>query len=250
MKYILKVIEKSLPVFIRNKIDYWRFKRLVKGGLTLIDEEVIKKEYRRAIKILADDPRVEHIGDYLEFGVFYGSSIVCIHECLQELGIRNVRMFGFDSFEGLPEGAEEEDEGAWHSGQFNANYEFAKEYIKKKTNNSSSIKLIKGWYDDTLTEETKRKHNLQKASIIMVDCDMYSSSKTALDFCSDLIQDVAIIFFDDWGSMNLAERGLGERKAFEEFMSENSIFSYKCIGRYEYQGNMNGRVFRVLKSDS
>ena len=32
----------------------------------------------------------------------------------------------------------------------------------------------------------------------MIDCDIYSSARTALDFCGPLIRDRAVLVFDDW----------------------------------------------------
>lgn len=55
----------------------------------------------------------------------------------------------------------------------------------------------------------------------MIDCDIYSSARTALGFCAPLIQNWAVVLFDDWNSGGLAAKGLGERGAFEEFMAGN-----------------------------
>jgi len=236
------------PGYIQDKIDYWRFKRLVNSGLSLIDEDVIKEKYKQAIEIILNDPQIDQFGDYLEFGVFYGSSITCMYECLQEMKIEEVRLFGFDSFEGLPDEADTDDDGSWNAGQFNANYEFAKDYIYSKISDRDRVNLIKGWYKDTLNDKTISKYNIKKVNIIMIDCDMYKSSKLALNFCSGLIKDSAVIFFDDWNSMNLAERGLGEKKAYEEFMESNPNFSGECIGEYSYQGDMNGKIFKIVNA--
>ncbi len=59
---------------------------------------------------------------------------------------------------------------------------------------------MKGWFKDTLTPETCREHSLTKASLIMVDCDIYAASRECLRFCEPLIRDRAVVFFDDWGN--------------------------------------------------
>lgn len=87
------------------------------------------------------------------------------------------------------------------------------------------ITLIKGWFSDTLNDELVDKYNITKASLIMIDCDMYLSAKEALDFCGPLIQDAAIILFDDWYAGKLDERNMGEKRAFEEFLKENPQFA-------------------------
>lgn len=55
----------------------------------------------------------------------------------------------------------------------------------------------------------------------MVDCDPYSSARTALDFCGPLIRDRAVVLFDDWPIGTLASKRIGERRECEEFLVEN-----------------------------
>ncbi len=104
--------------------------------------------------------------------------------------------------------------------------------------------LVKGWYRDTLNERTARALGLAKASLIMVDCDLYSSARAALWFCAPLIRDEAIIFFDDWHYGQLAERGLGEKRAFEEFLRENPALRADNLGPFHTRGEM----FRVYRA--
>ncbi len=56
----------------------------------------------------------------------------------------------------------------------------------------------------------------------MIDCDLYSSTVDALAFCEPLIQERAVVFFDDWHSASLAAQGLGERRAFDEFIARHT----------------------------
>ncbi|HSK40334.1 MAG TPA: hypothetical protein VK943_11260, partial [Arenibaculum sp.] len=81
--------------------------------------------------------------------------------------------------------------------------------------------LVKGWFDDTLTPELIRTHGIERASVIMVDCVIYSSTRTVLRFCEPLIKGSAIIVFDDWNAYGLADDGMGERRAFEEFLADH-----------------------------
>ncbi|HEX5187788.1 MAG TPA: TylF/MycF/NovP-related O-methyltransferase, partial [Nitrososphaeraceae archaeon] len=60
-------------------------------------------------------------GDILQFGVFSGSSMAYIHEYYTKKGLEYGIMWGFDSFEGLPD----EQKGVkidpdWPKGAFNA----------------------------------------------------------------------------------------------------------------------------------
>ena len=53
-------------------------------------------------------------GDYIEFGVFTGSSMSCALQCARTTRLGNLketsRFYGFDSFEGLPTANAEEDD--------------------------------------------------------------------------------------------------------------------------------------------
>ncbi|HEA65402.1 MAG TPA: hypothetical protein ENI07_01060 [Desulfobacterales bacterium] len=80
----------------------------------------------------------------------------------------------------------------------------------------------------------------------MIDCDMYLSAKEALNFCVPLIQDRAIFFFDDWNVLRLADRNLGEKRAFDEFLAANPHLTAKEFSSYNGpKGIPHGKVFIV-----
>ena len=58
-------------------------------------------------------------------------------------------------------------------------------------------------------------------SIALIDCDIYSASKEALDFVAPLLTDHAILVFDDWHYADMADQNLGEARAFSEFAEQN-----------------------------
>ena len=94
------------------------------------------------------------------------------------------------------------------------------------------VTLVPGWFSDTCVPATARKFNITKASVIMVDCDIYSSTKEALTFCAPLITDKALMLFDDWHTGQLAAKNLGERRAFEEWLAESGQFTAEPFGTY------------------
>jgi hypothetical protein len=61
-------------------------------------------------------------------------------------------------------------------------------------------------------------------SIILIDCDTYSSSKTVLNFLAPLITSPFIICFDDWKLNDLDIKGQGEYRAFNEFYDDNRLW--------------------------
>ena len=66
----------------------------------------------------------------------------------------------------------------------------------------------------------RKEHQLNAASIVMIDCDLYSSTKSVLNFITPLLRNGTVLIFDDWfaykGSPNE-----GEQKATKEWLQLN-----------------------------
>jgi O-methyltransferase len=224
---ITRFVRRILPRRVRIWISLER-------GVALVPAVELQKRYRDALCFLTGRRRGDELGDYLEFGVFRGTSLLCMWDALQDLQLDRVRIFGFDSFEGLPdiEAAEDRDL-PWQPGDFPSDYEKTLELIYRAGVDQDRVFLIKGWYKDTLTDALRERFGLRKASVIMIDCDFYASAKQALEFCAPLIQDEAMIFFDDWeGGEALADRNLGEKRAFDEFLAAHDELAAEEYGTY------------------
>jgi O-methyltransferase len=199
--------------------------------LVLVPEQELEAKYRDALHFLLDHGGSDDLGDYLEFGVFHGASLTCMHRALKGLNLDRVRLFGFDSFEGLPVGiGTEYDFLPWKPGQYRADYDFTVEKLRRAGVDWARTFLIKGWFSEVLNDALVAHYGISKASIIMIDCDLYSSSKQALDFCAPLIRDRALIFFDDWSDG--AKTNHGEKRAFDEFLQANPQLQADEFGTY------------------
>lgn len=202
----------------------------------------LQQKYREALLYLTAKKNTDKLGDYLEFGVYQGTSLLCMDRALKNLGLCHTRLFGFDSFEGLPLSADADASKLWCQGQFRADYEFTEEVLTKAGVDWDRVFLVKGFFESTLNKKIIKKHNIARASVIMIDCDMYLSAKEALDFCASLIHNEAMIFFDDW---HCTSHDGGEKKAFAEFLRENSHFAAEEFGTY----CSNAQVFRVFRKE-
>jgi hypothetical protein len=148
-------------------------------------------------------------GLFLEFGVAKGHTAELIST------ISNKPVYGFDSFEGIPE--------EWNG---YSKGHFACEIPKV----SENIILIPGLFQDTLPIFVN-KHKKSKISFMHVDCDLYSSTKCIFDNTKNMIASGTIIAFDEIYNYG-GETWLNhEFKAFNEFLEENN-FMCECIGRY------------------
>ena len=197
-----------------------------------IPEDAFSASLRREILELIRHMGKEDLGDYLEFGVFNGTSLSCMHRVLNDLNFDRVRCFGFDSFEGLPQEAAHDDSGIWFPGQFACRIDVTKKLLSERGVDWKRVNLIKGWFGDTLNSKTIEKFGMASSSIVMIDCDLYSSAASCLNFVAPMLTDNSVLIFDDWHSHNLAEKKLGERKAFEEFLNENPEFLAEYIQGY------------------
>tara|TARA_A100001515_G_scaffold100284_1_gene81121 strand:- start:2477 stop:3121 length:645 start_codon:yes stop_codon:yes gene_type:complete len=158
-------------------------------------------------------------GMWLEFGVWVGTSSRIISSFMPD---KNKVLYGFDSFEGLPEDWACSETGVVQKegkkGAFNLNGEIPKPPAK-------NIKYIKGWFEDTLPDFVKE--HKEPLAFLHVDSDLYSSAKTIFNHLSDRIVKGTVIIFDEF--YNYVGYKDHEYKAFQELLQEKDI-SYKWIG--------------------
>jgi O-methyltransferase len=164
-------------------------------------------------------------GDYLEFGVYTGSSFCHSMRCCGHLvryneALKNTRFFGFDSFEGFGELGSDE----LHSFYTDQNFKTSYEGVLKRARRSAGsfeFKLIKGFFSDTLNVAPE-VIGIGKARIVFIDSDTYSSSRDALNFVSSTVQCGTFLILDDFFSYKGdSERGVA--KAFNEFVESNKL---------------------------
>lgn len=175
-------------------------------------------------------------GDYLEFGVYKGHSFAAAYHALRynrknyaRLGYDSPeyrhwkenppRFFAFDSFEGLPGGAFER-QVDYHEGAYQCPQDRFKDNLEKFGLNLKDVVVIPGFYDKTLNEETKTRHSLRKAAVVMIDCDLYESTVPVLDFLTDLVGQGTILIFDDWFRFRGSPEH-GEQRACREWLAKN-----------------------------
>ena len=146
-------------------------------------------------------------GDVFEFGVFSGYTINFFAELAS-----NTDVYGFDSFEGLPE-----DWQGYHYFDFNRNGNMPEV--------RSNVNLVQGWFSESIPNflSTYEKKDIK---LMHVDCDLYSSTKDIFDNLEQHIKKDLIIVFDEY--FNYPNYQQHEFKAFKEFVAKNNI-SYQYI---------------------
>ncbi len=210
-------------------------------ALQLVPPRELTKKFVSVLKFLKQHSK-SPIGDYVEFGVYNGTSMRCMFNALTQLNLHNPRLVGFDSFQGLPAEVAEDDAGVWRPGQFACPKDVAVTNLLREGVPPARMQLVEGWYKDTLQPGENSLAN-KSVSVVMFDCDAYSSAKLALDYISPYLKDVCAVFFDDWRLNDLDLKGLGEYRAFDEFLRSRREFIATSFGRY----NRKSKVFIVRR---
>jgi O-methyltransferase len=205
--------------------------------------EELEERLTAAIDLLRQRVGTDDVGDYLEFGVYAGGTMTCADRARRAAGIETMRLIGFDSFQGLPPEAVKLNPQRWGAGMFACTPEEALDNMRRGGVDIDRVRLVQGWFDDTLTDETRLEHRIDRAGVIMLDCDLYSSSSMALDFSAPAIGPAAVLVCDDW--RHSGENG--QQRAFEEFLETHDMHA-EPLGHYRASGMPDGgRVFLVSR---
>jgi len=200
-------------------------------AINLVPPEDLKIFFTNCVEMLRKI-KGDDVGDYLEFGVFNGSSLGSMYLAAKNLELGSVQYFGFDAYEGLPAGAEKEDDGVWKKGFYTCSFEKMKQCLRRKKIDPNDITWVNGWYNKTLNDEKREELELKNISIVFIDCDTYSSSKSVLEFIYPLMNQPMILCFDDWKLNDLDIKGMGEYKAFNELLEAHPEIRVKEIKSY------------------
>ena len=147
-------------------------------------------------------------GIWLEFGVYSGRTINYISKFTKNT------VYGFDSFEGLPE--------YWRPNFEKGSISAGGKLPKVEDN----VELIKGLFQDTLPSFLDKQEK-KSISLVHIDSDLYSSCKYVFNQLKSYFKKDCIIIFDEL--FNYPGYENGELKALNEFNNENKI-KFEWIG--------------------
>jgi hypothetical protein len=148
---------------------------------------------------------VQSPGLFLEFGVATGRTIsqIALHSQARQI-------FGFDSFEGLPD--------SWRLG-------FPKGVFSGPAPPvPPNVSLIQGWFSETLPQFVI-EHS-EPVAFLHIDCDLYSSTKCIFDSLQSQIGPGCVMVFDEY--FNYPGWEAHEHKAFKELID-------RCRFNFRYE---------------
>jgi hypothetical protein len=152
--------------------------------------------------------QVRSSGLLLEFGVHGGGTINRLAKRFSDATI-----YGFDSFEGLPED--------WFHEQVKGAFDLGGVLPAVEAN----VRLVKGWFQDTLPGFLAEHPG--PVAFCHLDCDLYSSAAGVLAALAGRFVPGSVIVFDEY--FNYPGWEDGEFRAFAEFVRTNGV-------RYRYLG--------------
>jgi hypothetical protein len=142
---------------------------------------------------------------YLEFGVFEGESMRYWSRALRNPASR---LFGFDSFEGLPE---------------NWNYANKRGALSARgvtpAIDDLRVQFVQGLFEDTVPTFVAPCH---QTLVVVMDADLYSSTDTVLQSLSDTLAPGSYLYFDEFSDRH------NELRAFDEFLSATN-YSFRLV---------------------
>jgi O-methyltransferase len=206
-----------------------------RGG---IDEQFVVFQQRRSSVVqahtLGDRSQVENVekclrsiiedniqGDLIEAGVFRGGMVLLMAGILEAYGCDDRIVYVADSFEGWPKpiGNEVIEDSVCFdlfepAGSFSAPVDEVVDNFEKYGLMSDSVRILKGWFDETLP-----RARIDKLSLIRVDADWYESTWTVLDVLYDKVESGGYVIIDDYGLP------IGARRAVDQFRKLRQIES-------------------------
>jgi hypothetical protein len=176
-------------------------------------------------------------GDYLEFGVFTGSSFCHSLRCCRKLArlnakILKTRFFGFDSFAGFGALAESDKHPFYTDNNFSTSLSQVDRRVGRAAH-GIAYRLVPGFFSESL-KAGPGCYGIDKSRIVFIDSDTYSSASEALSFCLPTVQAGTFIVLDDFYSYRGSEER-GVARAFAEFVEQGrlkvrQVFTYGMGG--------------------
>lgn len=176
--------------------------------------------YVQAFDFLTEN-RVE--GDYHEYGCHRARTFRMALTEARRHNLERMKFFAFDSFEGLPEVESAPDVGAWKKGALCTSEEEFLQLIRQHGIYVDRCRRVKGFYQETLTDELRRKFmaNEARIALVCVDCDLYESAVHVFRFIEPLLQEGSLVYVDDMFSGYRGSPEKGVARAFREFAARS-----------------------------
>lgn len=177
-------------------------------------------------------------GDYLEFGMYEGTSFIGAFESHMRTRQPDTparAFWGYDSFEGFKYTDADDKHPFFREGDFKSSETKVRKRLKRHFGKKAKWTVTKGYVEDTVGGKLAADIGIPKVAIVFIDLDLGNPARVALDFVQPVLQTGSIIIFDDY----FAYRGRMDRgvaRAFEEFKTAHPEMKFRRLFDYGFGG--------------
>lgn len=185
----------------------------------------LSRKIGRALYYIEKLRGLDSLGDCLAFGYDNSSVMNLALEEISKTG-ENIRFFGFDSSTYLSSRARKKAE---------------------ITSGASSIEgtIIRGRFSATLNAEEKSNYHLHKVSLVLIDAQLHTSAKKALEFVFPMIPAHAMIIFYNCNGDRFWGNSSDALNIMRDLLTQNRSLQAKELETYYGNGNTDCRSFLV-----
>lgn len=178
-------------------------------------------------------------GNFVECGVWRGGASFLIADLLRRAGVRDRKVWMFDSFEGHRRPEEIDGPAALAYAQnpdnpeYHDNCRVSFQDVKRSASELGLVsytELVKGWFEETLPASRER---IGPIAILRVDCDWYKSVRCCLNNLYDQVAQGGFVVFDDYydyeGCVIAVYEFLAERRLAHRLETANRIAFFRKL---------------------
>ena len=188
-----------------------------------------KLKFKQIYEILYAIKQDNIEGDYIEFGIFKGKSLYHVWRCINKLNLKNMNLYGLDSFEGFPV----ENHELYTKENFKTSYD----NVNKFFSNKNKVNVVKGFFQNSI--KTSKMQEISNVSFAFIDCDIYESSIPIFQYLEEKVSLGGFIMIDDFTSIDANQNSIYKAWKENKYFENNFVY---------YSSYSNGQVFRKVIS--
>ena len=188
-----------------------------------------KLKFKQIYEILYAIKQDNIEGDYIEFGIFKGKSLYHVWRCINKLNLKNMNLYGLDSFEGFPV----ENHELYTKENFKTSYD----NVNKFFSNKNKVNVVKGFFQNSI--KTSKMQEISNVSFAFIDCDIYESSIPIFQYLEERVSLGGFIMIDDFTSIDANQNSIYKAWKENKYFENNFVY---------YSSYSNGQVFRKVIS--
>jgi len=177
-------------------------------------------------------------GDYVEFGMYEGTSFIGAFECHMRTRRDETpdrAFWGFDSFDGFKYSSNADAHPFFREGDFKSSYEKTRRRIEKHFKRRAKWTITPGYVEDTIGGRTAGDIGIGRVAVAFIDLDLGAPARVALEFLAPALHPGSVIILDDYFAYRGSETH-GVAGAFKDFRAAHPRFAFRRLFDYGHGG--------------